>query len=482
MLPSCPAASDKLHEECGVIAVYRASGGAADLAHRGLFALQHRGQESAGLASVDDSGDVHSLRSPGLVATAMPLERVAALPGRMAIGHCRYSTVTVDHAENIQPFLATSPFGRLGIAHNGNFKNAAELTESLRDQGALLSTTMDTELFVHLLTRSGHRDFHAALRTAAEGVVGAYSLTLLCGQRLFGLRDAHGVRPLVLGALPPSDPGWVIASETCALTAVGATYLREIAPGELVELGPQGVLSTQLLAPSPTPSPCVFELVYFSRPDSEVFGQSAHAARVRMGAELALKDRDLPRPDVVVPVPDSGVPAAVGYARESGVPFDMAILRSHYVGRTFILPSQDARTHSIRLKLSVVAAAVAGKRVLLVDDSLVRGNTAQKLVAMVREAGAREVWLRLASPPITMPCFLGIDTPNRQELLINQMRGAAEDGEGLGSGSASPEELIELVRKFVGADNLRYLSLDGLRRATLNRPFCMGCMDGTYPV
>lgn len=493
MLPSHPERSDKLREECGVIAVYRAAGGAASVAHRGLFALQHRGQESAGLASIDDSGDLHSLRNRGLVVTALPLERVAELPGRMAIGHVRYSTVTVDHAENIQPFLAISPFGRLGIAHNGNFKNADELTEMLREQGALLSTTMDTELFVHLLTRSGLRDFHAALRTAAQGVVGAYSLTLLCGQRLYGLRDAHGVRPLVLGALPDNDPGWIIASETAALKAVGATYLREIAPGELTEIGPHGVKSTQLLTPAPQPSPCVFELVYFARPDSEVFGQSAHAARVRMGAELARQDCDLPRPDVVVPVPDSGVPAAVGYARESGIPFDMAILRSHYVGRTFILPSQDARTHSIRLKLSVVAAAVAGKRVLLVDDSLVRGNTAQELVAMVREAGAREVWLRLASPPIVMPCYLGIDTPTREELLINQVRGQVPGqirGPGCGATqddlmdapAASTDEAVDLVRRFVGADNLRYLSLDGLRRATLARPFCMACMDGKYPV
>lgn len=473
MLPKYGQREDKLREECGVIAVYRAAGSAARLAHRGLFALQHRGQESAGLSTIDERGELHSLRSRGLVSTALPLERVAELPGTLAVGHVRYSTVPVDHAENIQPFLAATPFGRLAIAHNGNFKNAAQLTDTLREQGALLSTTMDTELFVHLLTRSGHRDLPDALRAAATGVIGAYSITMLCAQRLYGLRDAHGVRPLVLGALPESDPGYVIASETCALDAVGARYLREITPGELCEIGPRGVQSIALLPPASQPSPCIFELVYFSRPDSEVFGQSTHDARVRMGVELALEDAHLPRPDLVVPVPDSGVPAAVGYAQKSGVPFDMAILRSHYVGRTFLLPSQDERTHSIHLKLSVVSAAVAGKRVVLIDDSLVRGNTAKKLVQMVREAGAREVVMRLASPPIAMPCYLGIDTPTREELLVNQVI-EPDDGAAI--------DPIEKVRRFVGADDLRYLSLAGLRRATLERPFCMACMNGRYPL
>jgi amidophosphoribosyltransferase len=481
MFPSDPERADKLHEECGVIAVFRTGGSAAALAHRGLFALQHRGQEAAGLASVDEHGELHSLRSPGLVA-ALPLDGVAALPGQVAIGHVRYSTVTVDHAENIQPFLANTPFGRLAIAHNGNFKNADTLSDALRRDGALLSTTMDTELFVHLLSRARTADLHAALRRACEGVVGAYSLTLLCGQRLLALRDAHGIRPLVIGRLPESDPGWVVASETCALRAVGATLVREVEPGELIAIEATGITSTRLLPANPQPAPCVFELVYFARPDSKVFGQSPHEARVRMGMELAEQDQDLPRPDVVVPVPDSGVSAAVGYARRSGVPFEMAILRSHYVGRTFILPSQDARTQMLRLKLSVVAAAVAGKRVLLVDDSLVRGNTARQIVAMVREAGAAEIWLRLASPPIVMPCFLGIDTPTQSELLLNRAYASERLSQTPPSARASSPEAIDWVRRFVGADHLRYLSLAGLRRATLDRPFCMGCMDGRYPV
>lgn len=482
-LPDRGVAADKLHEECGVLAIYRAAGSAARLTHSGLLALQHRGQEAAGLASVDDHGVLHSLRRRGLVASALPLPRVAELPGRLAIGHVRYSTVPVDHAENIQPFIAATPFGRLAIAHNGNFKNAPELAAELCREGALLSTTMDTELFVHLLTRSQKSDLYAALRAAAESVVGAFSLTLIVGNRLLALRDAHGIRPLVIGRLPDSDPGWVVASESCALRAVGAHPLREVAPGELIEIDATGWRSTQLLSSSPRPTPCVFELVYFARPDSEVFGQSPQAARVRMGSELAEQDRDLPPPDIVVPVPDSGIPAAVGYARRSGVPFEMAILRSRYVGRTFILPSQDARTHSIRLKLSVVAAAVAGKRVLLVDDSLVRGNTAQTIVAMVREAGAAEIWLRLASPPIAMPCFLGIDTPTRHELLISRAlaQQPASVAREVGPLDIGPEA-IDWVRRFVGADHLRYLSQEGLRRATLGGSFCMGCMDGLYPL
>lgn len=475
-------ASDKLHEECGVIAVYRAGGSAARLAHRGLLSLQHRGQEAAGLAVVDDRGAMHSLRRRGLVASALPLSRVAELPGRMAVGHVRYSTVPVDHPENIQPFVAATPFGRLAIAHNGNFKNAPELAAQLSRAGAVLSTTMDTELFVHLLTRSQETHLYDALRVAAEAVVGAFSLTLLVGQRLLALRDAHGIRPLVIGRLPDSDPGWVVASETCALRALGAQPVREVAPGELVEMDARGWRSTQLLPSSPRPAPCIFELVYFARPDSEVFGQSPQAARVRMGMELAEQDRGMPLPDVVVPVPDSGVPAALGYARRSGVPFEMAILRSRYIGRTFILPSQDARTHSIRLKLSVVAEAVAGKRVLLVDDSLVRGNTAQTIIAMMREAGAAEIWLRLASPPIAMPCFLGIDTAKCNDLLVRRAWDELGGPSTPQPGGEVDSAAIDWVRRFVGADQLRYLSQDGLRRATGGGSFCMGCMDGRYPV
>ena len=456
----------ELKEFCGVIAIYLRSGAAAPLAHRGLFALQHRGQEAAGLVTVDEHDAVHQLRARGLVTEALPLPRLRDLPGRRAIGHVRYSTVAADRAENIQPFLAATPYGPMAIAHNGNLKNAPELTEELVREGAVLTTTMDTELMVHLVARSQARTLEEALQATARRVIGSYSLTFLCNGRVYGLRDPHGLRPLVLGELP--GLGWILASETCALEALGATYLRELNRGELVEICPDGVRSQQLLAPAPVASPCVFELVYFARPDSTVFGQNAHASRSRMGEELARQDVRLDgqraQVDLVVPVPDSGTAAAIGYARESGLPYDMAILRSHYFGRTFILPGKDERAHAVRLKLSVNRDAVRGKRVLLVDDSLVRGNTARQIVQMVREAGASWVALRVASPPLRWPCYLGIDTPDHDELVVNR----------LGS--------VESVATYIGVDELRYLDEAGLRRATLEGSFCMACMNGNYPV
>ena len=456
---------DKMHEDCGVMAVYREGDAAAELVHRGLFALQHRGQEAAGIASWYQ-GAMQQMRGRGLVADALPTYQAKKLQGCAAVGHVRYSTVTMDRTENIQPFVATTPFGRVAIAHNGNLKNTADLHAKLEAAGSLIATTMDTELFVHLIARAQADDFAGALRIAADQVVGAYSLTILCEGRLYGLRDCYGVRPLVVGKLAD---GWAIASETCALDAIGAAYVREVKPGELVEIGPDGLKSTMLLAQPKVPrqQPCIFELVYFARPDSTVFGQSVHGSRTRMGEELA--EQDLreglgPKPDIVVPVPDSGFPAAIGYARQSGIPLEKAIIRSHCIGRTFILPDQDSRSHSLHLKLSVIREAVVGKRVLLVDDSLVRGNTSRLIVQMVRDAGAQEVWLRIASPPLHGPCYLGIDTPTRQELVINQKGDVAG------------------VEAFVGADNLRYLSLEALRRSTGGGSFCTGCMNGDYPV
>lgn len=450
-------------EDCGVMAVYRAGGNAAELVHRGLFALQHRGQEAAGLCAVGDDGALQHLKGRGLVAECLPTYQVTKLGGTKAIGHVRYSTVTADRTENIQPFVAKTPYGQFAIAHNGNLKNTDSLRRELEDAGALLSTSMDTELIVHLVARSGAPDLAAALRRAAAQMVGAYSLTMLCGEDLYGLRDPNGIRPLVLGEL---QDGWVIASETCALDALHARFVREILPGELVEIGAHGVHSQPLLAPS-VPAPCVFELVYFARPDSEVFGQGVHNARTRMGEQLAAQDQRQPpdvRPDIVVPIPDSGFPAAIGYARQSGVPLEKAIIRSHYIGRTFILPDQDSRTHSLRLKLSVIREAIQGKRVLLVDDSIVRGNTSRLLVEMVREAGASWVGMRIASPPLGWPCYLGIDTPDREELIVNR------------------HDDIPAVARWIGLDDLRYLSLAGLKEATGHKSFCFGCMTGEYPL
>jgi amidophosphoribosyltransferase len=444
-------------EACGIVAVFHPDG-AVPLAHRALFSLQHRGQEGAGLASWD--GDLHLERKHGLVTEGLPIYRVKDMPGTLAIGHCRYSTVPVERSQNLQPFAATTPYGRLAVGHNGNLSNADRLRAELEAAGSLMSTSMDTELLVHLIARSGSPDFEGALRAMAQRVEGAYSLTMLLEGRLFGLRDPHGIRPLVLGRM---ERGWVLASETCALEIVHAEYEREVEPGELVEIGPGGVRSSQLLE-GRSPAPCVFEFVYFARPNSLVFGRSVYAARTAMGEELARRDAADARPDVVVPVPDSGVPAAIGYARESGVPYAGAILRSHYVGRTFLLPDQDSRRNGIQLKLSVIREAVAGKRVLLVDDSIVRGNTSREIVAMLRESGASEVWLRVASPPIAWPCYLGVDFPDRDELVINTVGTVAG------------------VREFLGVDDLRYLSLDGLRRATGGIAVCDACMTGDYPV
>lgn len=453
-------------EDCGVIAVYRAGGAAAELVHRGLFALQHRGQEAAGIVALGPNGELHHLKGRGLVADCLPTYKVAKLPGTKAIGHVRYSTVPADRSENIQPFVATTPYGRLAIAHNGNLKNFEALRSDLESKGSLLSTSMDTEVMAHLVARSGAATFEQAFQLAARSMVGAYSLTMLSHGRLLGLRDPNGVRPLVIGKLKDGDSGWVIASETCALDALEAEFVREVEPGELVEIGPEGVLGRQLLAPSRR-APCVFELVYFARPDSTVFGKGVHTARTAMGEELARQDAEenpQVRPDVVVPIPDSGFPAAIGYARKSGIDLEKAIIRSHYIGRTFILPDQDSRTHSVRLKLSVIREAVRGKRVVLVDDSIVRGNTSRLIVRMVREAGAREVWMRIASPPLAWPCYLGIDTPSREELVINQRSSVAG------------------VEKFIEADNLRYLTVAGLKRAAGSDQYCFGCMTGDYPV
>jgi amidophosphoribosyltransferase len=452
------AVFSKLREACGVVGVV-SDQGAVPLVHRALFELQHRGQEAAGIVSAGADGVVHSAKGVGLVADGLPVDRIERMSGSHAVGHCRYSTV--DPTAGIQPFEATTPYGRLAIAHNGNIKNASELRDRLEADGALLATGLDTEILAHLIARSHAPDFPSALRRMAADAVGAYSLVMLCDGELYALRDPNGLRPLVLGQL---KSGWVVASETCALDALHASYVREVEPGELLVLGSDGIESIALLSPAER-TPCVFELVYFSRPNSTVFGEPVNGARIRMGEELARADEGtVPRGDIVVPVPDSGVPAAIGYARESGILYEKAILRSHYVGRTFILPDQDSRTAQIQLKLSVIREAVEGRRVVLVDDSIVRGNTSRQIVQMVRDAGAASVAMRVASPPLAWPCYLGIDTPDRHELVINR------------AGS------VERVAEMIGVDDLRYLSVDGLRRAAGGGPFCMACMTGEYPV
>lgn len=454
-----------MQEECGIVAVYRGEGKAAELAHRCLFALQHRGQEAAGLTTWSPDKKIQHLKGRGLVSDCLPVYKVKKLEGSKAIGHVRYSTVSADRTENIQPFIAMTPYGKIAIAHNGNLKNANELKEQLEKQGSLLSTTMDTELIVHLIAKSGESNFEKALIKAKSQLVGAYSLTIICNGALYAFRDEHGIRPLVLGE---REDGWVVASETCALKTVEAEYLREVEPGELLRIGHKGLRSKLLYNPTNKiqKSPCSFELIYFSRPDSVTFGRSVHDARAKMGEILAEEDEEIlgNNIDVVMPVPDSGVPAAIGYARKLGVPFENGFVRSHYIGRTFILPDQDSREHDLRLKLSVVSHVVKDKVVVLIDDSIVRGNTSKLIVQMVREAGAKEVWMRVASPAIGWPCYLGIDTPNYDELIKNKTQS------------------IEDIRKFIGADSLKYLSLDGLKKAVGGTSFCFGCMNGDYPV
>lgn len=467
-----PMVSDKPKEECGVLAVYDPQGYAAQRVQRGLSALQHRGQEAAGLTISSGTSRHHSLCGRGLVSQVLSIDKVLSLSAQKAIGHVRYSTVAVDHPNNVQPISTSTSFGMVSLAHNGNLQNIAALRSRLRAEGRAFTTTMDSEVLLQLVAHGSARDFVSALSHAVQAVHGSYSLCLLCEDRVYGLRDPLGLRPLVVGST--SSGCLVIASETCALTALDARYIDEVQPGELVELSAEGIIRTQLLPARSPIAPCVFELIYFSRPDSVVFGQSAQQARIAMGQELAKQDADLPSADLVIPVPDSGIAAALGYSRHSGTPFDLAILRSHFVGRSFILPNQEERLCALKRKLSVIAESVAGKRLIVVDDSLVRGNTARLIVKMLRDSGAKEVWLRVASPPIAFPCELGIDMATPDELLYRQ-RGlnSAED--------TMDEAAIEQVRLQVGADSLRYLSLDGLRRSVAKKPFCFGCMTGAYP-
>jgi amidophosphoribosyltransferase len=450
--------NDKLNENCGVIAVYCNNTSASKLVHRGLFALQHRGQEAVGIVSLDSIGNFHCVRKQGL-ASNISMNDVLTLDGLISIGHVRYSTIPNDQPDNIQPFITISPYGYLAISHNGNLKDIDILRNKLIENNVKFSTSMDTEVFAQLISNSNSDTFEDALISASNLISGSYSLTMICGQHLYALRDPYGIRPLVIGK---TNNGWVVASETCALKVLNAEYIREVEPGELISIK-DGILDSKLLLPAKRKSSCVFELVYFSRPDSITFGQCAHTARINMGKQLAIEDASM-KADLVVPVPDSGVPAAIGYSRQNGIPFENAIVRSHYAGRTFILPDQDSRTNAVYMKLSVIEEAVRNKSIVLIDDSIVRGNTSKIIVDMLRKAGASKIFVRVASPPIKYPCFLGIDIPDKNEMIINQMNSISE------------------VCKFIGANDLLYLSIDGLRKATMNKQFCLGCMDGDYPI
>lgn len=452
---------DKLHEECGVFAIY-GHPEAANLAYLGLYALQHRGQESAGIAS-SDGRKIHCVRKMGHVADIFTPDALNQLPGELAIGHTRYSTTGDTVILNAQPLSVACNKGQIAVAHNGNITNAAELRSELEREGSIFQSTSDTEVILHLVARSRERTLAAALRDALLQIEGAFSLVFIAEDRIIVARDPHGFRPLAMGQLELSNGpmSYVFASETCAFDLISAAYIGEVAPGEMVIVGPEGV-TRERYAPAKAPAQCVFEHVYFSRPDSLVFGRSVAQSREMMGRLLA---REHPvEADVVVPVPDSGVSAAIGYAAESNIPYQQALIRNHYVGRTFIEPSQEIRDFGVKLKLNPVRHLLEGKRVILVDDSLVRGTTSRKIVRMVRQAGAREVHMRISCPPTISPCYYGVDTPSQNELI-------------------AAHRSVEQIRQYVEADSLGYLSLESLHKAVDDKDqrFCYACYTGEYP-
>ncbi len=453
---------DKFHDECGVVAVY-GHPEASKLAYLALYAMQHRGQESAGIAT-SDGRQIHCKKSMGHVADIFTQPVLQELPGPLAIGHTRYSTAGDTVLLNAQPFSVLCNKGRIAVAHNGNITNAAEIRRDLEERGAIFQASSDTEVILHMVAHSRERTLAGALREALLQIEGAFSLVFLAEDRVIVARDPHGFRPLAVGQIDLSGGRicYVFASETCAFDLIGASYLHDVEPGEMFIVGPEGV-TRERYAPKAQHAHCAFEHVYFSRPDSIVFGRPVQQSRELMGRQLA---REHPvEADIVVPVPDSGVAAALGYSAESGIRFGHGLIRNHYVGRTFIEPSQAIRDFGVKLKLNPVRYLLEGKRVILVDDSIVRGTTSRKIVRMVRQAGAREVHMRISCPPTVSPCFYGVDTPTNSELI-------------------AANNPVEDIRRFIGADSLGYLSLAGLRRAVgdeENCNYCYACYTGDYP-
>jgi amidophosphoribosyltransferase len=448
---------DKFKDECGVFGIF-GHPEAANLTYLGLYALQHRGQESAGIVSADGS-KMFASRAMGQVAEAFSESTLEKLPGHLAIGHTRYSTAGESKLENAQPFLIDCAHGQIAVAHNGNLVNAKELRDELVQSGSIFATGSDTEVLLHLYARSKAPTVEDALVESISQIRGAYSLALLTHNRLIAARDPSGFRPLALGRMGDC---WIVCSETCALDLIGATYVRDVEPGEILIITEAGPRSIKAFPPQPL-SHCIFEHVYFSRPDSYVFGSSVNEVRTQFGRTLAIESGV--DADVVVPIPDSGVCAAIGYAEQADLPMKMGLIRNHYVGRTFIEPAQSIRHFSVKVKLNPVRSILEGRRVVLIDDSLVRGTTSRKIVKMVRAAGAREVHLRISCPPTISPCFYGVDTPNRSELIASS-------------------HSVEDIRKYVAADSLAYLSLDGLRQAVQPRQnsYCTSCYTGVYPL
>jgi amidophosphoribosyltransferase len=447
---------DKFHDECGVFGVF-GHADAARLAYLGLYALQHRGQESCGVVSSDGT-ILHSERAMGLVSDVFDQARLDRLPGESAIGHVRYSTAGKVSIREAQPFLVACQHGQLAICHNGNLPFATEARKRLEREGAIFNSTSDTEVVLHQIARSSAASIAAAIPEVLRETEGAFSMLFLTPDKLIAIRDPRGFRPLSLGRL---GDAWIVASESCAFDLIDASFVRDVAPGEMIVIDRFGLHSTFPL-PEARHSVCIFEHVYFARPDSVIYGKSVNGSRHLMGQRLAVEQPAIA--DVVVPVPDSGVAAAIGYAAESGISYRQGLVRNHYVGRTFIEPKQSIRSFGVRIKLNPVRHLIEGKRVILVDDSIVRGTTSKKIVRMVREAGASEVHMRISCPPTVGPCYYGVDTPNESDLIAAQMS-------------------VKEICQFIEADSLGFLSLEGMLAATeiQKTSACVACWTGKYP-
>lgn len=444
------------NEECAVVGVYGVEN-ASWLAYYSLFAMQHRGQEASGM-SVFDGENILTHKAQGLVSEVFDENLLGNLKGHIAIGHNRYATAGKHSSSDAQPVYARCALGEIAVVHNGNLTNAVALREKLTQEGSIFQSFLDTEVILHLIAKSEKENLEERIKESAKSIKGAYCLIFALKNKMIALRDPYGLRPLSLGKIKtPKGDGYIVASETCAFDLLGAEFVRDINAGEMLVFKDGKMISTQLFTPKDFK--CVFEYIYFARPDSQVFGKNVYSIRKEMGKELARECKI--EADIVVPVPDSGVPSALGYALESGIPFELGIIRNHYVGRTFIESEQSIRELKVRLKLNPIKEIIEGKRVIVLDDSVVRGTTSRQIVKILKNAGAREVHLLISSPPTISPCFYGVDTPSKQELIC-------------------ATHTLEEVRKYVGADSLHFLSLEGLAKSVGGGGYCQACFDGKY--
>ncbi len=446
-----------LNEKCAVVGIFNHPE-ASKLAYFSLHSLQHRGQEAAGISS-GDGERLHTIKDRGLVTQVFDEQKLATLKGHMAIGHTRYSTAGDDSILDAQPVHANYDLGQISIVHNGNLTNAQEVRNRLIKEGAIFQSSMDTENLIHLIAKSSQGKLKERIIDAVKQIEGAFSLAFLSRTKMFAVRDRFGFRPLALGRI---GDGYVVASETCAFDLIGATYIRDVEPGEML-IFEKGKAPQSFNVFEATPKHCIFEYVYFARPDSEVFGKNVYQKRKNMGIELA-KEQPI-EADMIVPVPDGGIPAAIGYSQQSGIPYEMGIMRNHYVGRTFIEPTQEMRDLKVKMKLSPIRELIEGKRLIVIDDSIVRGTTSRRIVRMLKEAGAAEVHMRISSPPTTDPCFYGVDTPNKEKLIAANMS-------------------IEEICHFIEADSLAFLSTGALMRSVRaeGSEYCTACFTGEYIV